>query len=126
MTVTAVTPAGGGHLTVWPCGSPRPTASNVNYVAGRTMAAAAVVKLGDGGRLCVYSHAAAHLVVDVNGAYQAGAIGPGATAIDSECALMPGGYVKCWGYPIGATAQTMPGIVGATLPRSPSGSACLW
>ncbi len=119
VTVTAVTPTAGGHLTVYPCGDPRPTASNVNYVAGRTMAAAAIARLGEGGSLCVYTHAATHLIVDVNGHYAPTAIGFGATEVAAaasnvQCALMPGGYVKCWGYPFGPTAKTLPGIAGAT------------
>ncbi len=114
VTVTAVTPSGGGHLTVYPCGDPRPTASNVNYVTGRTMAAAAVVRLGEGGKLCVYTHAATHLIVDVNGHYDTAAIGSGAWQVDRTCALLPGGYIKCWGYQFGSTAKTLSGIAGAT------------
>ena len=34
INVTAVQPSGAGYITVWPCGTPQPVASNVNFVAG--------------------------------------------------------------------------------------------
>ena len=34
LNVTAVDPAGAGWLRVWPCGSPEPETSSVNYVCG--------------------------------------------------------------------------------------------
>ena len=45
----------------------RPTASNVNYTTGETVASSVVVKLSDSGDVCVFSKAAADVIVDVNG-----------------------------------------------------------
>ncbi len=65
LTVTVADPARAGFLTVWPCGTPRPLASNLNYVAGDVIANAAVTAGGAGGRACVFTSASTHLVVDV-------------------------------------------------------------
>ena len=68
LNVTAVQASSDGFMTVFPCGTPVPTASNLNFAAGQTIANAVVAKIGDGGRVCVYTSSAAHLVIDVNGA----------------------------------------------------------
>jgi hypothetical protein len=71
LNVTVDRPEGSGFVTVFPCGGALPLASNVNYVAGQTVANSVTVAVGIIGRVCVYTSAAAHLVVDVNGAYSA-------------------------------------------------------
>ena len=70
LNVTVAGPPGGGHVTVWPCGAPRPLSSSVNFAPGTTIANAVISKLGSGGRVCAYTSAAAHLVVDVNGYFE--------------------------------------------------------
>ncbi len=67
LNVTAVATEGPGHVTVWPCGDEQPTASNLNYAANQTTPNAVITRIGVGGRICLYTKAAAHLVVDVNG-----------------------------------------------------------
>jgi hypothetical protein len=67
LNVTAVTPDAAGHVTVFPCGAPRPLASNVNYLAGDVVPNAVLAKVGTGGRVCLYTSATTDLVVDVNG-----------------------------------------------------------
>lgn len=67
LNVTAVQPENDGYLTVWPCGSPQPVASNVNYRAGQVVPNAVLTKLGPAGTVCVYTHAATDVVIDVNG-----------------------------------------------------------
>ena len=75
LTATAVAPDGPGFLTVYPCDQPRPTASNVNFDAaaatGRATANLAVAARPADGYVCVYTHATAHVVVDVAGALPA-------------------------------------------------------
>ncbi len=56
-----------GYITVYPCGTNPPVASNLNYVAGSTIANAAITKIGAGGMVCVYTQAPIQLIVDVNG-----------------------------------------------------------
>jgi hypothetical protein len=67
LNVTVTQPSGPGFVTVYQCGTTRPTASNLNFVAGQTIANAVVAKIGAGGKVCVYTHTATQLVVDVNG-----------------------------------------------------------
>jgi hypothetical protein len=67
LNVTATEAQGPGFVTVFPCGQPVPTASNLNFVAGDTVPNAVITKLGDGGRVCLFTYAPTHLIVDVNG-----------------------------------------------------------
>jgi trimeric autotransporter adhesin len=69
LNVTSADPAGDGYVTVFPCGSAQPNSSNVNYVAGSNAANGVVAKMGLGGKVCLYTSAATHLVVDVNGSF---------------------------------------------------------
>ncbi len=73
LNVTAVDPDGPGYLTVWPCGADRPEASNVNYMsAGGAEPNAVLVQLDETGDVCIYSFAAAHVLVDVAGWFSSG------------------------------------------------------
>lgn len=67
LNVTVAEPADAGFVTVYPCGAPLPTASNVNYTAGQTVPNAVIAAPGSGGAVCLYTKATAHLVVDVSG-----------------------------------------------------------
>jgi peptidoglycan hydrolase-like protein with peptidoglycan-binding domain len=73
LNVTVTEPTAGSYLTVWPAGTERPTASNLNMVPGQTVANMVTVGLGAEGRVAVYNHAGAtHVVADVTGWYSAG------------------------------------------------------
>ena len=67
LNVTAVDAAGPGYLTVHPCDTTIPDASNVNYTTGQTVPNAVVARLGDNGSVCVYTSASTGLIVDVTG-----------------------------------------------------------
>jgi titin len=67
LNLTVVSPETAGWLTVFPCGSPQPLASHVNYQAGQTVANAVLAKVGAGGKVCIYTSAATNLIADVNG-----------------------------------------------------------
>jgi hypothetical protein len=67
LNVTVTAPRGPGFVTVYPCDGGRPTASNLNYVAGATVTNAVISPLGASGRVCLFTLAPADLVVDVNG-----------------------------------------------------------
>ncbi len=71
LTVTATGAATNGYAVVYPCGQPRPLGSNLNVVAGGTIANAVVAKLGAGGTVCVSSSTLMHIVVDVAGWFPA-------------------------------------------------------
>lgn len=67
LNVTVTSPTGGGHVTVYPAGRPLPTASNVNYAQGQTVANAVVVPVGDGGAVQLAATARTQLIADVSG-----------------------------------------------------------
>ncbi len=69
--LTVVGPAAAGYLTVSACSASVPEVSSINFRAGRTLANAAVLPLDVAGDLCVVSTAATHLLIDVNGAFDA-------------------------------------------------------
>ena len=74
VTVTATDPVAGGFLTVWPCGSQRPTVSTLNFVAGDTISNSATVPLGAGGDLCVFSPVTTDVAVEVAAWWGAGGL----------------------------------------------------
>jgi hypothetical protein len=73
LNVTAVFPDGPGFLTVYPCGSPRPQTSNVNYQGGQVVPNAVLVQLSSVGTVCIYTLTATDMVVDVSGFARPGA-----------------------------------------------------
>ena len=73
LNVTAVDPASGGFVTAWPCGVPRPDVSSLNPEPGITRPNTVHVRVGVGGKVCLYSTAQTDLLVDVLGEYQTGA-----------------------------------------------------
>lgn len=72
INLTITEPSGSGHASVMPCDTTNPSTSTLNYAAGATIANAVVAKLSAGGRLCIYTFASTHLVVDVTGYFPAG------------------------------------------------------
>jgi hypothetical protein len=72
LNVTAVSPAAPGYLTVFPCGTSPPTASNVNYRTDDDVPNLVVVKIGDGGSVCITTFSQSHLVVDLSGYHAPG------------------------------------------------------
>ena len=71
LNLTATETGGAGFATVYPCGSPRPAASTINYGPGATIANGIIAKVGAGGKVCIYTHARAHLIVDIDGFFPA-------------------------------------------------------
>jgi hypothetical protein len=67
LNITVTDPAAAGYVTVYPCGQPVPVASNLNFVAGQTVANLAAVKIGDNQSICVFSSTRAHVVADLAG-----------------------------------------------------------
>ena len=72
LNVTVVDAKSAGFVTVYPCGSDRPLASNLNFVAGSVVPNAVVSKIGDGGKVCLFTNNATQLLADVNGYFPAG------------------------------------------------------
>jgi hypothetical protein len=68
LNVAVTNPTAASFLTVWPAGQPRPTAANLNYVAGETVANLVVVKVDEHGIFSLFNYAGrTDVVVDVLG-----------------------------------------------------------
>ena len=67
LNVTGTDADGAGFVTVWPCGSTQPTASNLNLVPGVSSPNLVISKIGADGKVCLFTQASAHLLADING-----------------------------------------------------------
>ncbi len=93
MNVTVTKPNKESYLTVYPSGTLRPVASNLNFKSGQTVPNLVTVKLGTGGKVNVYNNAGqTHVIFDVVGWYDStpaappafGEIGGGPTSHDGN------------------------------------------
>lgn len=69
LNVTITNAAGTGYVTAWPCGSPRPLASFLNFVRGVDRANLTPVRIGTAGKVCLYVHEGTDVIADLNGYY---------------------------------------------------------
>ncbi|MFJ2598566.1 PKD domain-containing protein [Streptomyces erythrochromogenes] len=71
LNVTVTEPQGPGHLTAFSGSGPVPTASNLNFVPGQTVANAVIVPVATDGTIKIFNGAwsPTHVVVDVVGYY---------------------------------------------------------
>jgi hypothetical protein len=67
LNVTVTGAQGDGFVTVWPCGTPMPNASSLNFTSGQTIPNAVITKIGAGGKVCMFTTAATFLLADING-----------------------------------------------------------
>jgi uncharacterized protein YkwD len=67
LNATVTAPAGLGFITVFPAGTARPLASDVNFAPSETQSNLVVAQLGAGGRLSLASSTSAHVIFDVAG-----------------------------------------------------------
>jgi outer membrane protein assembly factor BamB len=68
LNVTATNPTASSYLTVFPTGAVRPTASNLNFLAGQTVPNRVVVKVGTAGKVSIYNLTGnTDVVADVGG-----------------------------------------------------------
>ena len=75
LNVTVTAPTRPGYVTVYGDGTPRPTASNLNFVPGQTVPNLLIAPVGPNGRVALYngSIGTVQLVADVSGYYRSGA-----------------------------------------------------
>jgi hypothetical protein len=71
LNTTVVGPSGNGYVTVYPCGTAPPNASNLNYVGGQVVPNLVDAKIGTNGDVCVVSSAATNIIFDLTGYYSA-------------------------------------------------------
>jgi len=74
MEVTAVNPAAAGFLTVYPAGSPLPTASNLNFQVHQNVPNLVIVKLGIGNKVSIFngSRGTVDILADLHGSFLGG------------------------------------------------------
>jgi hypothetical protein len=72
LNVAVQAPQAAGFLTVWPCGSPRPNASSLNFRAGQTISNNVIATVGSGGAICVHTTAPTDVIIDVAGWFKPG------------------------------------------------------
>ena len=71
LNVTATDPTAWSNLLVFPAGTTRPLASNLNFTAGQTVPNLVVVKLGTGGAMSLFNATGStQVAVDVMGYYR--------------------------------------------------------
>ena len=73
LNVTATGSDANGFVTVYPCGSLRPTASNLNFRDGEAVPNLVTTALSDSGTVCLYTSETVHLVADLASWYGLGA-----------------------------------------------------
>ncbi|WP_441249054.1 PKD domain-containing protein [Kitasatospora sp. McL0602] len=68
LNITGTAPTAGGYLTVWADGAARPSTSNLNFLAGKTVPNHVTTPLGTNGAFDVYNFAGTtHVVADLFG-----------------------------------------------------------
>jgi hypothetical protein len=76
LNVTVTNTQGSGFILIFPQGDAQPDVSTLNYVAGQTIANAAVVPLGTAGGITVIAGVSGtDLILDTNGYYAAAGVG---------------------------------------------------
>jgi hypothetical protein len=71
LNITVTEPQGPGFVRAYPCGAEQ-VVSNINFVAGQTVANLVAVKVAAGGAVCLRTTAEANVVVDLSGWYAPG------------------------------------------------------
>jgi Domain of unknown function DUF11/Bacterial Ig domain len=77
LNLAVVNPSGNGYVAMHPCQDPRPVAASANFSAGVTGANELLAELDENGEVCVFTSAAADLVVDASGFLAELPAGPG-------------------------------------------------
>jgi hypothetical protein len=76
LNITVTNTQGPGFILIFPQGAAQPDVSTLNYVAGQTIANAAVVPLGAGGGITVIAGVSGtDLIIDTNGYYAPAGVG---------------------------------------------------
>ncbi len=94
--VTVTNPTASGYLTVWPDGSTRPLASDLNWIANQTVPNLVVVKLGSSGMADLYNaFGCTAAIVDVVGYYTGPLPAPSSPLAPTPSCSVNG---NPWGY----------------------------
>jgi len=132
LNVTVSRGVGAGFLTVWPCGTPQPATSSLNYRMSQDIPNLVIAKVGADGRVCFASNlAAVDVIADLNGWIASGTSLRTVTperlfdTRDSGNRLEGGPYELTLGSSVSSTATTVVLNVTATGAAAP-GYATVW
>lgn len=85
LNITATQAVGAGFIIIWPQGLSQPVVSTLNYLAGETIANAAIVSAGTNGGVSVVAGVSnTHVIIDING-YFGGAVGEVQARVTGTC-----------------------------------------
>jgi hypothetical protein len=73
INLAAVGPSSDGFISAFPCGAAVPSTSTVNHDTRPATSNSAIVKIGSGGKICLYTLTDSDIIVDVTGWFPAGA-----------------------------------------------------
>ena len=78
LNVTATNVVGAeSFLTIWPSGSSRPVASNLNFIGGQTVPNLVIARVGEGGKVSIYNNVGSvDVVADTQGYFAAPVAAP--------------------------------------------------
>ena len=124
LNVTATNPTSSSFLTVYPKGSARPVASNLNVVRDQTVANMVMTGIGDDGAVVVYNNlGTVDVIIDVTGWLQ----GPTSARALLDCQVLPAPAPR---GPPGFNIPPGSFVVGVHVPAGryvgPGGPACAW
>ncbi len=133
LNVTVTNPTTAGYLTVYPQGVNKPTASNLNFVAGETVPNLVTVGIGTNGEVDFYNaFGSLDIVVDVEGYYAPNSVSPGGSLFHPESptriadtragATDPSTYA---GATLGPNSTLNVNVVGANGDGVPSGASAV-
>ena len=79
LNLTVTNPTSVGNITAYPAGETQPVTSNVNYVAGQTVANSAIVPVGTKGQVVFHNNStgSVDLIADATGYFTAGQVAGG-------------------------------------------------
>jgi hypothetical protein len=118
LNITVTNPQGPGHIVIYPQGGAQPTVSTLNYVAGQTIANAAVVPLGVGGGITIVAGVSGtDLLIDTNGHYAPQTVVNTVNGVSGALSLAEGSNIT-----ITPSGQTLTIAATTGLPSPPAWS----
>ncbi len=69
LNVTITEASGPGYVTAWPCGKSRPLASFLNFISRVDQADLTPVRVGSGGKVCIFVNEGTQVIADLEGYY---------------------------------------------------------
>ena len=134
VNITVVSPTASNYLTVYPSGTTKPNASNINFVAGQIIPNMAIVKVGSDGKIAMYNESGlTQVVVDVVGWFPDGSDYTGVDPqrlLDTRTGAQGGGSTIDGSFEgVGALSQQqtllLPVVGRGTIPASGVGAVAL-